>query len=151
MSSEHPKFSQGVELAYMLDDVKGLNQHYKRFVLTGEDSSGINSELDDIIVSLEKIGSKHHMQTSPARGRRADRVSFIRQPYLALIEDAEELFWAKLYSDRPGEAARWMRGEDAISVGERLEAGLMNVVDNLISRDVYIQGMNPHEFLQSAT
>ena len=136
MSYEQDRFNDGVELAYLLDEAIDINSSLQAGKAIGLEA------LDEYCDRANKTASNHSKLRSHIPPHNSGYLTFLPEVYDSILNSAEGMFFARAYGEFSGRTAEEYSPE--------LISYLIKAVDELIGRDVYIQGMNPSEFSKAA-
>jgi len=137
MEYQEQRFNDGVELAYLLDEALGIQASLQ----SGEHVDIL--DLDDFCGRVDDVVEPRKLPRTPSLPYSRERLTYIPRPYEDILNTSENLFFAQAYGSFLGRGSR--------EHSENLVIKLTEAIDGLIGRDVYIQGMNAHEFMQPAT
>lgn len=135
---EEQRFKDGVELAHMLNQAIDIDSSVQEVEVSLESLTQIN----ELAEKAEKTATNHQRFAGWFYHNGPKRHFRIPEPYNTISEKADFLFFAAKSGEFLDKPPREYSAE--------LISSLAKAVDELISRDVYVQGSNPNELDQAA-
>jgi len=139
-------WDDGVELAYVLNDVIELNKKWKRYNLTETakqtmqyDFRGKSTELG---INLDRIGWGHKQKMTSHAGWRGN--AYMPQPYLQLTDLADSFWWAAFHDKNSSIEDTNGLGKNGSRSLDELESKIHEIVGNLIGREVTVDVVDPY-------